>query len=104
MNFKLQTRVSVVASTLSGLIAISMAFNGFGIWSLVALTLSRFGFTSLFLWMWAKWRPSLIFSTESFKELFSFGNKLLISGLIDTAYRNIYYLIIGKYFSVVELG
>jgi len=104
INFKLQTRVSVVSSTLSGLIAISMAYNGFGVWSLVALTLSRFGFTSLFLWMWTKWRPSLIFNKESFKELFSFGNKLLISGLIDTAYRNIYYLIIGKYFSVVELG
>ena len=104
INFKLQTRVSVVSSTLSGLIAISMAYNGFGVWSLVALTLSRFGFTSLFLWMWTKWKPSLIFSKDSFKELFSFGNKLLISGLIDTAYRNIYYLIIGKYFSVVELG
>lgn len=104
INFKLQTRVSVVASTLSGTIAISMAYNGFGVWSLVALTLSRFGFTSIFLWMWAKWKPSLIFSIESFKELFSFGSKLLISGLIDTAYRNVYYLIIGKYFSAVELG
>lgn len=104
INFKLQTRVSVVASTLSGTIAISMAYNGFGVWSLVALTLSRFGFTSIFLWMWAKWKPSLIFSIESFKELFSFGSKLLISGLIDTAYRNVYYLIIGKYFAAVELG
>ncbi len=81
-----------------------MAFNGFGVWSLVALTLSRFGFNSLFLWIWTKWRPSFIFSKESFKELFSFGNKLLISGLIDTAYRNIYYLIIGKYFLAAELG
>lgn len=104
INFKLQTRVSIAASTLSGIIAIAMAFNGFGVWSLVALTLSRFGFTSFFLWMWAKWNPSLIFSIESFKELFSFGSKLLISGLIDTAYRNIYYLIIGKYFSAVDLG
>ncbi|NHZ85060.1 MAG: oligosaccharide flippase family protein [Planctomycetia bacterium] len=104
INFKLQTRVSVVASTLSGIIAISMAYNGFGVWSLVALTLSRFGLTSIFLWMWAKWKPSLIFSIESFKDLFSFGSKLLISGLIDTAYRNVYYLIIGKYFSAVELG
>ncbi len=104
INFKLQTRVSVVASTLSGTIAISMAYNGFGVWSLVALTLSRFGFTSIFLWMWAKWKPNLIFSIESFKELFSFGSKLLISGLIDTAYRNVYYLIIGKYFAAVELG
>lgn len=104
INFKLQTRISVVASTLSGTIAISMAYKGFGVWSLVALTLSRFGFTSIFLWMWAKWKPSLIFSIESFKELFSFGSKLLISGLIDTAYRNVYYLIIGKYFAAVELG
>lgn len=104
INFKLQTRVSIVASTLSGIIAIAMAFNGFGVWSLVALTLSRFGFTSFFLWMWAKWKPSLTFSTRSFKDLFSFGSKLLISGLIDTVYRNIYYFIIGKYFSAVELG
>ncbi len=104
IDFKLQTRVSVVSSTLSALIAISMALNGFGVWSLVALTLSRFGFNSLFLWIWAKWRPSLIFSIKSFKDLFSFGSKLLISGLIDTAYRNIYYLIIGKYFSATELG
>lgn len=104
INFKLQTRVSIAASTLSGIIAIAMAFNGFGVWSLVALTLSRFGFTSFFLWMWAKWKPSLTFSTRSFKDLFSFGSKLLISGLIDTVYRNIYYFIIGKYFSAVELG
>ena len=104
IDFKLQTKVSLVSSTISGLIAITLAYNGFGVWSLVALTLSRFGFSSLLLWIWAKWKPSFIFSKKSFKELFSFGNKLLISGLIDTAYRNIYYLIIGKYFSVIELG
>lgn len=104
INFKFQTRVSVIASTLSGIIALTMAYNGSGVWSLVALTLSRFGFSSILLWMWTKWKPSLIFSTRSFKELFSFGNKLLLSGLIDTAYRNIYYLIIGKYFSTAELG
>jgi len=46
----------------------------------------------------------LIFSRDSFKELFSFGSKLLASGLIDTIFRNIYYLIIGKYFTAVELG
>jgi len=104
INFKLQARVSAVSATLSGLIAISMAYNGYGVWSLVALTLGRFGFTSVFLWMWTKWKPNLIFSIKSFKELFSFGSKLLITGLIETIYRNIYLLIIGKYFSAVELG
>jgi len=104
IDFKLQTRVSVLASILSGVIAIYMAYSGHGVWSLVALTLSRFGIASFLLWLWTKWKPTLTFSVESFKELFSFGSKLLISGLLDTAYRNIYYLVIGKYFSAAQLG
>jgi len=56
------------------------------------------------LWLWNKWKPHLIFSKKSFNELFGFGSKLLISGLIDTLYKNLYYLIIGKYFSAQELG
>lgn len=104
INFKLQTKVSIVASIGSGSIAIAMALFDYGVWSLVALTLTRFGLNTLFLWIWAKWKPLLVFSKQSFKELFAFGSKLLVSGLIDTTYRNIYYLIIGKYFSAIELG
>lgn len=104
VDFKLQARVSVIASLISGIIAVVMAFNGFGVWSLVAQRLSRQAFNSLFLWLWNRWKPLLIFSTQSFKELFGFGSKLLASGLIDTLYRNIYYLVIGKYFSAQELG
>jgi len=104
LNFKLQTKISFIASSGSGIIAIAMAFKGFGVWSLVALTLGRFGLTSLFFWIWSSWKPLWKFSKESFKELFSFGGRLLVSGLIDTAYKHIYYFIIGKYFSAVELG
>jgi teichuronic acid exporter len=104
LNFKLQMRVSIIASVGSGIIAIYMAYKGFGVWSLVALTLCRYGFTSLFFWIWSKWKPILIFSKASFNELFSFGSKLLVSGLIDTIYQNVYKLVIGKYFSAIELG
>jgi teichuronic acid exporter len=104
INFKIQTKVSLVASVSSGGIAIIMAFLDYGVWSLVALTLFRFGINSFFLWIWAQWRPTFVFSKQSFKELFSFGSKLLLSGLIDTIYNNIFYLIIGKYFSTVKLG
>ena len=104
INFKLQTRVSIVASIGSGTIAIIMAILDYGVWSLVALTLVRFGLNSLFLWIWAKWKPQRVFSKKSFSELFAFGSKLLISGLIDTIYRNVYFLVIGKYFSAKELG
>jgi teichuronic acid exporter len=104
LNFKLQMRISVIASIGSGVLAISMAYYRFGVWSLAVLTISRFGFTSFLFWIWSSWRPLRIFSKNSFNELFSFGSKILVSGLIDTLYRNVYYLIIGKFFSVVELG
>jgi len=104
VDFKLQARISVIASIGSGIIAILMAYNGFGVWSLVALQLSRQAINSFLLWLWNNWKPSLSFSVESFKELFGFGSKLLLSGLIDTTFRNIYYLVIGKFFSAQELG
>ncbi len=104
LNFKLQMRVSIIASVGSGIIAVSMAYYGYGVWSLVALTLCRFGFSSILLWVWSSWKPIWVFSKTSLNELFAFGSKLLFSGLIDTIYRNVYNLIIGKYFSAVELG
>jgi len=104
IDFKLQAQISVIASIISGAIAITLALLNFGVWSLVALQLSKQAINSFFLWLWNNWKPIFVFSTSSFNELFGFGSKLLLSGLIDTTYRNIYYLIIGKYFSAVELG
>ncbi len=104
IDFKKQAKVSVLASIGSGAIAVAMAIVGYGVWSLVALTLSRFAFTSIFLWIWAKWKPLWVFSKKSFRELFAFGSRLLLSGLIDTIYNNVYYLVIGKYFSAIDLG
>lgn len=104
IDFKLQARISVIASLGSGVIAIVMAYKGFGVWSIVAQRIAKQGFNSIFLWLWNRWKPLLVFSMQSFKELFGFGSKLLVSGLIDTLYRNIYYLIIGKFFSAQELG
>jgi len=104
INFKLQARITVFASLCSGIISIIMAFSGYGVWSLVVLTLAGGFFTTILLWIWNKWKPTLVFSKSSFKEMFTFGYKLMISGLMDTAYRNIYLFIIGKYFSATELG
>jgi O-antigen/teichoic acid export membrane protein len=104
INFKQQTKISLFSSVTSGIIGILMALNGYGVWSLVGKALISLILSSILFWISSKWRPSFIFSKSSFKELFGFGSKLLISGLIDTVYNNIYYLIIGKYFSTKELG
>lgn len=104
VDFKLQAKISFIATFGSGILAIVMAYNNYGVWSLVALHVGRRFLNSLFLWLWNRWKPLLIFSTQSFKDLFGFGSKLLLSGLIDTIYRNIYYIVIGKFFSAEQLG
>jgi len=104
VNFKLQTKISVISAIFSGIVGILMAIKGLGVWSLVGKQICQQALNSFLLWFWNKWRPLLVFSMKSFKELFSFGYKLLLSGLIDTIYRNVYNLIIGKYFSTAELG
>ncbi len=104
IDFKLQTKISVLASIISGTVGVFLALTGKGVWSLVIMALSRSAINSIFLWIWQDWKPNLFFSKDSFNELFSFGSKLLVSGLIDTIYRNVYYLIIGKQFTASELG
>lgn len=104
IDIKTQTKISAIANTASGILAIYLAYIGFGVWSLVwrAMTINLFRIT--LLWMWHKWRPQLMFSFQSFKELFGFGSKLLASGLLNTIFENLYYLVIGKYFSAQQLG
>lgn len=104
IDFKTTTKVSVISSLSSGAIGIYMAYIGFGVWSLVAKFLLNYTFTTIFLWIYSSWKPSFIFRINSFKELFSFGSKLLASNLINRVYENIYLLLIGKYFSASDLG
>lgn len=104
IDFKTQTKVSIIASTVSGVVGIGMAFMGYGVWSLVGQQVSRQFLNFVFLWIFNNWRPAFLFSFQSFKELFGFGSKLLLSGLIDTIYKEIYSLIIGKVYSKDELG
>lgn len=104
IDFKTQTKVSLIASITSGVIGIGMALYDFGVWSLVGQQISRQLLNTLFLWFYAKWYPKLQFSWNSFKKLFNFGWKLLVSELIATVWREIYQIVIGKCYSAATLG
>lgn len=104
LDFKVQARINVTALIISAIIGIIMAYNGFSYWSLVAQTLVSCSISALLFWHHSKWRPTLIFSTKSFKEMFSFGSKLLASSLLDSIYGNLYSMVIGKIFSASVLG
>ena len=104
IDFKTQTKVSLISSVLSGVIGIGMALYGMGVWSLVGQQLSRQLSNTLLLWIYCSWKPAWEFSTQSFNDLFGFGSKLMLSGLIDTLWKEIYYIVIGKFYSSAQLG
>ena len=104
LNFKLQTKITLVATIVSGGIGVFMAYQGFGVWSLVARILVEIALISLLLIFFNRWVPSVKFSYSIFKDLFSYSSKLLLSSLLDTVYKNIYFMVIGKNFSTTTLG
>lgn len=104
INFKTQSAISLVAVLLSGFSGIIMAYYGFGVWALICQSVF-FNIISLILyWYFSDWRPSFSFSLESFKSLFGFGSKLMITGIITTLYNNLYTIVIAKFFSPRDLG
>lgn len=104
LNFKFQAKVSLASVIISGIVGIAMAYNGYGVWALVAQGLLGNLLTALFLWIAAKWRPLLTFSVNSFRRMFSFGSKLLVSSLLHTNYLNLYTLVIGKIYNASDMG
>lgn len=104
LNFKLHAKVSLTSVIISGIIGMALAYRGWGVWSLVLQSLSNNLLTTILLWITTKWHPLLEFSVYSFRRLFSFGSKLLVSGLLHTLYLNLYSLVIGKFYNAADVG
>ena len=104
IDFKKKAKITVSKNLISGLIGLLFAFLGFGVWALVIQSLTASILFSIMLWSTTGWYPNMHFSIKSFKELFGYGSKLLISNLINTIYGQIYPIVIGKIFSAATLG
>lgn len=104
MEFRKQAFAQLPAVAIAGVVSISMAFIGAGVWALVAQFMLVTILSSIMLWVLNPIKIKLAFDKSSFVRLFGFGYKLLISGLIDTIYQNIYKLVIGKSFAASTLG
>jgi O-antigen/teichoic acid export membrane protein len=104
LNFKVMTKINLAASVVSGGVGILLAAMGFSVWSLVIQQVSDAFLKTLLLWLVNSWRPALTFSFSSLREMFGFGSRVLASGLLNTAFANIYLLTIGKLFTKSDLG
>lgn len=104
IDFKSQTKITIVASIVSGAVGIIMALLGFGVWSLVGQQLVYHILRSVLLWVANKWTPSIHFSYSSFKDLFGFGWKMMVSSLLDNIWKELYQVVVGKFYSPASLG
>ena len=104
LKFKTISIVSILGQIITGIVGIALAYQGWGVWSLVYQGLISSCVVSIVIWLCSGWHPSLIFSKKSFKELFKFGGNMMLSSIINQIYNNIYTIVIGKVFNPTLVG
>lgn len=104
MMYKKFFFASLGGTIAAGVIGISMAFMGYGVWALLATNLSDAVIDALIIWFTIKWRPKMMFSYTRLNTLMSFGWKLLVSRLIDVSYGKLHQFVIGKYYTAADLA
>lgn len=104
LDFKTPARISIINKIISGAVGITIAYNGYGIWALVAASLTASILGLIQTWFAVRWIPTERWCKESFKYLWNFGNKMVISGLLRTLYANIVPVILGKFSGTAQLG
>lgn len=104
MQFKKQAMISITHTLISGILGLAMAFIGYGVWALVGQSLIATCLGTVLCWLLNRWHPSWIYSWKSFREMFGFSSKLLLTRIIDTIYGNVYSIVIGKVYSPATLG
>ena len=104
VDFKSLAQINVISTIVSGIVGIAMAYYGWGVWSLVGQTLCS-TIVLLFLFpFYSKWRPSIKFSPNSFRQLFGFGSKLMATGVYSVILNNISTICIGRFYKSNQLG
>ena len=104
MAFKTQALIAIPAAIAGGICGIWMAYNGYGVWSLVWSSIVTSGVSTIQMWCYSDWRPKLIFDRSRFSKHFNYGYKLTLSDLLNRIFNNIFLIVIGKYFSAAQVG
>lgn len=104
MQFRLFFYATLIGTILSGVVGISMAYTGFGVWALVAQYMSNALLNTIILWMMSDWRPKMIFSFQRLSDIYDYGWKILATGLVDTLFSQIRTVVIAKQYSRADLA
>lgn len=104
MNFKPLAMITLIGSITGGIIGVTLAFCGFGVWALVGQTLSSSSIQAIVFPFFTKWKPNRPFSYASLKQLWDYGSKILVTGILGVIMRNISSILIGRFYDKEQVG
>jgi O-antigen/teichoic acid export membrane protein len=104
VQFKKLMIAKLPSTLLGGAAGITAAYMDFGVWSLIIQQLTDITAYSIQVWIQSKWRPMWVFDWQRVKELFDFGSKMMVSGILNTVYKNIYEIVIGRFYTTAQVG
>lgn len=103
-RFATLSRINFASATIAGVAAITMAWCGFGVWSLVAQRLAQVTVKAVLLWWRGDWRCKGRFDFSALRAMSGFSFRLMGTDIISYLYNNIAQLFIGKMHSATTLG
>jgi teichuronic acid exporter len=104
LDFKNGAKINIISVSCSGIAGVTMAFNGFGVWSLVAQQVLFHFFRMVCLHYFVKWKPRAIFSIHVIRNFWSFSINLLGTYILNMIFNSLYVLILGKFYQKNEVG
>ena len=104
LDFKTPARISIITKIVGSVVGLAFAYLGYGLWALVIMGVVSSFLSTILTWFAVKWLPKASWSKESFSYLWNFGNKIIVTYILDQLYQNITPIVIGKYYTPAQLG
>lgn len=104
LDFRRQAVISGAGTVVSGTIGVTMAWLGYGVWSLISQQVTNSLVRTTLAWSLNSWRPAWTFSSVALQKLLRFGSGIAASSLLNTVFSSLYPLVIGKLFPASQLG
>lgn len=104
LDFKTPTKISLTTRVFSACVGIVLAYMGYGLWALVISGVLSSLLTVILNWFVVRWFPHTGWSKASFKYLWGYGNKIMLSWGLSALYDNITPIFVAKFYSPADLG
>jgi O-antigen/teichoic acid export membrane protein len=83
---------------------IGLALAGYGPWAIIGQQLVVTSVSTILIWRFSPWRPSLVFSLASLRSLGGFSFNVFVPRLLYYVHRNIDNVLVGRFIGAAALG